>query len=96
MIDHRHPPVALRLEPHAIPAMRAGFEYALNALGPQLVRLRQVGHLQEAWLGDEVSESVEDYYNAPVMEGLAAPLPRATNGRRGSPMPADQRLLIDR
>lgn len=27
---------------------------------------------------------------------LAAPLPRATNGRRGSPMPADQRLLIDR
>src|ERR1700754_3951685 len=67
------PPVTLRLEPHAIPAVRAAFEEVLAELGYQLVRLRRAGFIPEPWLGDPVSAKVVDYYHQRVMEAADGP-----------------------
>jgi hypothetical protein len=68
-----HPPVTLRLEPHMIPAMKAAFEEALTELGLRLMRLQRDGFIPEPWLGDPVSASVVDYYNAQVMDAPDGP-----------------------
>jgi hypothetical protein len=68
-----HPPVTLRLEPHAIPLVRAAFEDALAELRPQLHRLRRDGYVPEAWLGDPVSAAVQSHYNTQVMDAPEGP-----------------------
>ena len=73
MTKHSYSSVSLRIEPHALPAVRAAFAQALATLSPHLLRLREVGYLQEAWLGDEVSEEVRQYYNAHVMDSPEGP-----------------------
>jgi hypothetical protein len=69
----QYPPVKLRLEPHAIPAVRAAVDTALAELVPQLIRLRQDGVIPEPWLGDPMSRKVVDHYQAQVMNGLDGP-----------------------
>ena len=68
-----HPPVMLRLEPHMLPAVRAAFDDALAELRPQLVRLAQIGYVQEPWLGDPVSARTLSYYHAHVMDAPDGP-----------------------
>ena len=67
------PPVTLRLEPCAIPAVRVAFDEALAELRPQLMRLRRDGVIAEPWLGDPVSASAAAFYHANVMEGPEGP-----------------------
>jgi hypothetical protein len=69
----QHPPVTLRLEPHAIPAVRAAIDDALYELGPQLVRLQRDGYIPEPWLGDPVSAQVANHYNERVMNAPDGP-----------------------
>jgi hypothetical protein len=68
-----HPPVALRLEPHTIPAVRAAFDGALAELTHQLMRLRRDGVIPEPWLGDPISAKVVDYYHQQVMDAPDGP-----------------------
>ena len=68
-----HPPVALRLEPQAIPPMRAAFDDALAELRPKLHQLRRDGYVPEAWLGDAVSAAVRSHYNDQVMDASDGP-----------------------
>ncbi|WP_433558863.1 hypothetical protein ACQPWY_11090 [Pseudonocardia xinjiangensis] len=68
-----HPPVTLRLEPHAIPVVRTAIEEALTELGFHLVRLRRAGFIPEPWLGDPISAKVVDYYNNRVMDAVEGP-----------------------
>lgn len=65
--------VTLRIEPHAIPALREAFEEALSALGRQLLRLRRDGNIHEPWLGDETSRGLYEAYNSMVMEAREGP-----------------------
>ena len=73
MTNRRYPPATLRLEPRAIPAVRAALDEALDQLRPHLARLHHVGYLDQAWLGDEVSEHVRKYYNSRVMDADDGP-----------------------
>jgi hypothetical protein len=70
----RHPPATLRLEPHTIPAVRMAFEDALAELTPQLLRLRRDGIIPAPWLGDPVSATVVNHYQAHVMDAPDGPL----------------------
>lgn len=72
-MSNRPLPVTLRVEPHAIPAVRAAFDEALGELDRQLRRLRAEGYLGEPWLGDEVSREVRDFYNQHVMDAADGP-----------------------
>ena len=65
--------VTLRVEPHAIPALRNAYEEALDQLAVQLIRLRRDGNIQEPWLGDETSQAVHETYNRMVMEAPEGP-----------------------
>lgn len=65
--------VTLRLDPRAIPAMRAAFENALAELRPALARLGEVGHIHGAWMGDPQSEEVVAFYNDRVMDAVDGP-----------------------
>jgi len=67
------PPVTIRLEPQAIPAVRAAFDEALAELTHQLMRLRRDGSIPEPWLGDPISATVVDYYNEHVMAAADGP-----------------------
>jgi hypothetical protein len=66
-------PVALRVEPRSIPALRAAFNEAANKLGSHLSRLQHEGYLREPWLGDEISMEVRNFYNRQVMESTDGP-----------------------
>jgi hypothetical protein len=66
-------PVALRVEPQAIPAIRWAFDDALADLSEQLRRVRNEGYLGEPWLGDEMSLEVRDFYNRHVMDSTDGP-----------------------
>lgn len=68
-----YPPVTLRLEPQAIPALRRAFENALVEIGPPLDRLRKVGHIPGAWMGDPKSAEVVALYNSRVMDAVDGP-----------------------
>lgn len=72
-MSDRPSPVVLRVEPHAIPAIRMAFEEALSSLSDHLNRLRNEGYLHEPWLGDEMSLEVRDYYNNRVMDSPDGP-----------------------
>lgn len=73
MTRNSYSPVTLRVEPHALPAMKAAFAEALTTLRPHLARLREVGYLHEAWLGDEMSEYVRYHYNTYIMGEKESP-----------------------
>jgi hypothetical protein len=66
-------PVTLRIEPHALPALRDAFEDALSMLAVQLIRLRRDGNILEPWLGDETSKEVHATYSRMVMESPEGP-----------------------
>lgn len=68
-----YPPVTLRVEPQAIPALRRAFENALAEIGPPLDRLGEVGHIPGAWLGDPKSQEVVTLYNDRVMRAVDGP-----------------------
>jgi hypothetical protein len=67
------PPASLRIEPGAIPAVRAAMDDALAELRPHLVRLGQEGYIAEPWLGDPVSAEVARVYNVKVMDAADGP-----------------------
>lgn len=64
----QHPPVTLRLDPSAIPAVRAAIDESLVELGLFLQRARRDGYIPEPWLGDPISMEVADFYNSRVMD----------------------------
>jgi hypothetical protein len=66
-------PAALRIEPSAIPAVRAAFDESLAELRSQLVRLGQEGYISEPWLGDPVSAEAVAAYNGRVMDAPNGP-----------------------
>jgi hypothetical protein len=68
-----HPPVQLRLEPHALPMMRTAFEEAISEVQAHVTRLGRIGFIPDAWLGDPVSATVQEHYNAAVMEAADGP-----------------------
>jgi hypothetical protein len=67
------PPPSLRIEPAAIPAVRAAVDDALAELSPHIRRLRQQGYIPEPWLGDPISAEVASTYNRKVMEAADGP-----------------------
>jgi hypothetical protein len=69
----QHLPVVLRLEPSALPSVRAAFDDALAELRPHLVRLGRDGYVPDAWLGDPISANVQAHYNSAVMDAPAGP-----------------------
>jgi hypothetical protein len=72
-VSTRPLPVALRVEPQAIPAIRLAFDNALADLSEQLRRVRNEGYLGEPWLGDEISLEVRNFYNRHVMDSTDGP-----------------------
>lgn len=68
-----YPPTTLRLEPHAIPAIRAAFDAALDELGPELRDLANVGYISGPWLGDPASIETVEFYNRRVMDAPDGP-----------------------
>ncbi|TWF74777.1 hypothetical protein FHX44_11659 [Pseudonocardia hierapolitana] len=67
-------PEQLRLEPQAIPTVRAAVEEGLAELGTQLVRLRQQAIIPQPWMGDLTSEFVRNEYQQRVIEAVDGPL----------------------
>lgn len=68
-----YPPAMLRLSPQALPAVRAAYDRALEELGREMQKLRDVGHLAGPWLGDPVSARTVEFYNARVMDAPDGP-----------------------
>ncbi|OZM79649.1 hypothetical protein [Pseudonocardia sp. MH-G8] len=67
------PSAALRIEPSAIPTVRAAVDDSLAELKQHLVRLRQDAYIREPWLGDPVSAEVATSYNLRVMDAADGP-----------------------
>jgi hypothetical protein len=61
-------PATMRIEPSAIPAVRAAFDASLAELRPHLRQLRQEAYISEPWLGDPVSAEAAAAYNDRVMD----------------------------
>jgi hypothetical protein len=57
----------LRVDPHRLTAVREAYSQALDELRPMLDHLGNVGHIDTPWLGDDVSKTVKNEYNAKVM-----------------------------
>jgi hypothetical protein len=72
-VPGRHPPVTLRVEPHALPAIRAAFDEAISEVARAVHRLRTEAFIPESWLGDKVSAAVRQHYNLRVMEADDGP-----------------------
>jgi len=68
-----HFPAAMRVDPSAIPALRAAFDDSLAELSPHLIRLRQEAYITEPWLGDPVSAEAATFYNSRVMDAADGP-----------------------
>jgi hypothetical protein len=71
--DVHYPPATLRVEPHAIPQVRAAFMEAVDTLGVELAQLRQNGYIDKPWLGDPMSAMVQEAYNNRVMRAIDGP-----------------------
>ena len=71
---NRPSPVTLRVEPHTIPALRAAFYDAADALNEHVTRLQEEGQIKEPWLGDETSSGVYSYYKQNVMDVTNGPI----------------------
>lgn len=67
MADQFYEPVHLRVEPQAIPHLRAAFDKAIAIMDKPIKDLGQVGRINGAWMGDPKSQEVADLYNARVM-----------------------------
>lgn len=68
-----YPGVHLRVDPQAIPRLRAGFEKAIRMLEPEIRDLGRFGWLDGAWLGDPTSAEVAAFYNERVMAAPDGP-----------------------
>ena len=68
MADQFYEPVQLRVEPQAIPHLRAAFDKALDILDRPIADLAQTGRINGAWMGDPKSAEVAAFYNARVMD----------------------------
>lgn len=68
MAEEYYAPVHLRVEPQAIPRLRAALDKALARLEKPVSDLGQVGHIHGAWMGDPKSAEVAAHYNANVMD----------------------------
>ncbi len=73
MTNVHYPPVTLRVEPHAIPAVRVAFEDSVNELSYELTQLRKNGYIVEPWLQDPMSRMVQRAYNSRVMDAGDGP-----------------------
>lgn len=62
-----YPGVHLRVDPQAIPRLRAGFDKAIKMLEPEIAELGRFGWLDGAWMGDPTSAEVAAFYNERVM-----------------------------
>ncbi len=67
MAENVYEAVHLRVEPQAIPQLRAAFEKALATLAKPIGDLGRNGHINGAWMGDPKSEEVVALYNELVM-----------------------------
>lgn len=67
MAEQFYEPVQLRVEPQAIPHLRAAFDKAILILDDPIKNLGEVGQIHGAWMGDPKSQEVADLYNARVM-----------------------------
>ncbi len=63
----QYPPAVLRLQPDAIPGVRAAIDATLNELTPLLNRMEHEAIMPAPWLGDSASHSVWTAYNEGVM-----------------------------
>ena len=63
----------LRVEARQIPMLRRAFEDAARQVEDVIARLDANGHIQEPWLGDEVSRDVHRFYTERVMGPLGTP-----------------------
>ena len=61
------PEAVLKIEPHQLPALRAAFLSASNEMNQELGALYREGRIAAPWLGDPVSSTVKDIYDAHVM-----------------------------
>ena len=68
-----YPGVHLRVDPQAVPRLRAGFQRAIEILAPKISELGRSGWLDGAWLGDPKSAEVAAYYNQRVMTASDGP-----------------------
>lgn len=68
MAEQFYEPVHLRVEPQAIPQLRAAFDEALAILAKPVKDLGQVGRIHGAWMGDPKSAEVAAFYNDRVMD----------------------------
>jgi hypothetical protein len=58
----------LRVEPEAIPSIRAAFGTALDQVENSIVNLGRSGYLRAPWLGDESSLEAATHYTERAME----------------------------
>ena len=63
----QYPPAVLRLQPQAIPDVRAAIDATLGELSPHLRRMEREAHMPEPWLGDSESHTVWAAYTQGVM-----------------------------
>jgi uncharacterized protein YukE len=72
------PPVTLRVAPQAIPQLRKAFEESAAEVSAFIGRASRDGYIPEPWLGDAVSQVVQEYYNQQVMGSPEGPLAAMT------------------
>lgn len=63
----QYPPTVLRVQPDAIPGLRAAIEATLRELSPHLGRMEVDAYMPEPWLGDSESHKVWAVYDQGVM-----------------------------
>lgn len=68
-----YPGVHLRVDPQAIPRLRAGFQRAITMLEPEIRDLGRFGWLDGAWTGDPTSAQIATFYNERVMAASDGP-----------------------
>jgi hypothetical protein len=73
-VPGRYADATLRIQPHAIPALREAFEESAAAVGDHVLRLRRDGYIEEPWLGDDISKAIQTFYNDQVMDSSEGPL----------------------
>lgn len=73
MAENVYEGVHLRVQPQAIPELRAAFERALAMLVPAIRDLGRYGWIDGAWMGDPKSVEVAELYNERVMKATDGP-----------------------
>lgn len=68
-----YPAAVLRVTPDVLPELRRAIDSTLDELSPHLDRMTREGFLEEAWLGDSVSEKSYRVYNDVVMRDPNGP-----------------------